>query len=68
MISQPLHWLLLFIQSGQATLFGLDIDLGGVGNWGLAIIIITIIVKGLMYPLTKHNTHQWLACVNCNLR
>lgn len=24
-----------------------------VGNWGLAIIIITIIVKGAMYPLTK---------------
>ncbi|MCW8093430.1 membrane protein insertase YidC [Alteromonas sp. ASW11-130] len=24
-----------------------------VGNWGLAIILITIIVKGIMYPLTK---------------
>ncbi|GHE96280.1 membrane protein insertase YidC [Thalassotalea profundi] len=40
MISQPLHWLLIMIQSF-------------VVNWGLAIIIITIIVKGLMYPLTK---------------
>ncbi|MGB1200057.1 MAG: membrane protein insertase YidC [Cognaticolwellia aestuarii] len=40
MISQPLFWLLLQIQSL-------------VGNWGIAIIIITIIVKGGMYPLTK---------------
>jgi len=40
MISQPLHWLLIQIQAL-------------VINWGLAIIIITIIVKGVMYPLTK---------------
>ncbi len=40
MISQPLHWLLLQIQLL-------------VGNWGIAIIIITLIVKGAMYPLTK---------------
>lgn len=26
---------------------------GLVGNWGIAIVLITIIVKGLMYPLTK---------------
>ena len=26
---------------------------GFVGNWGIAIIIITILVKSLMYPLTK---------------
>ena len=40
MISTPLHWLLLQIQAL-------------VVNWGIAIIIITIIVKGVMYPLTK---------------
>ena len=40
MISQPLHWLLMLIQSF-------------VTNWGVAIIIITLIVKGGMYPLTK---------------
>ena len=40
MISQPLFWLLTHIY-----------DL--VGNWGLAIIVITLIVKGGMYPLTK---------------
>ncbi|WP_215399322.1 membrane protein insertase YidC [Rheinheimera oceanensis] len=39
-ISQPLFWLLTTIQ-------------GFVVNWGLAIICITIIVKGVMYPLTK---------------
>jgi YidC/Oxa1 family membrane protein insertase len=40
MISKPLFWLLLTIQSV-------------VVNWGLAIIFITLIVKGAMYPLTK---------------
>jgi YidC/Oxa1 family membrane protein insertase len=40
MISQPLFWLLVKIQSL-------------VSNWGVAIIVITLIVKGLMYPLTK---------------
>ena len=40
MISQPLFWLLIQIQSF-------------VINWGLAIIVITLIVKGGMYPLTK---------------
>lgn len=39
-ISQPLFWLLTTIQ-------------GFVVNWGLAIICITLIVKGGMYPLTK---------------
>jgi YidC/Oxa1 family membrane protein insertase len=53
MISQPLHWLLNMIQSGDVDLFGLVFNWGGVGNWGIAIIIITLIVKGGMYPLTK---------------
>ncbi len=54
MISQPLYGLLTIIQSGEFNFLGLfDVDLGGVGNWGLAIIIITLIIKGLMYPLTK---------------
>ncbi|WP_199610144.1 membrane protein insertase YidC [Flocculibacter collagenilyticus] len=39
-ISQPLFWLL-------KVLYGL------VHNWGFAIILITIIVKTVMYPLTK---------------
>jgi YidC/Oxa1 family membrane protein insertase len=53
MISQPLYGLLNIIQSGEFNFFGIEVDLGGVGNWGLAIIIITLIIKGVMYPLTK---------------
>jgi YidC/Oxa1 family membrane protein insertase len=53
MISQPLYGLLNIIQSGEFSFFGIDVDLGGVGNWGLAIIVITLIIKGVMYPLTK---------------
>ena len=53
MISQPLYGLLNVIQSGEFSLFDMEFDLGGVGNWGLAIIIITLIIKGGMYPLTK---------------
>lgn len=39
-ISQPLFRLLKFIY-------------GFVGNWGFSIIVITFIVRGIMYPLTK---------------
>ena len=39
-LSQPLFALLQFLHSL-------------VGNWGVAIILITVIVKGAMYPLTK---------------
>ncbi|PCS23279.1 membrane protein insertase YidC [Candidatus Enterovibrio escicola] len=39
-IATPLHWLLSQIHEI-------------VGNWGVAIIILTFIVRGAMYPLTK---------------
>ncbi|QIM67944.1 membrane protein insertase YidC [Basfia succiniciproducens] len=39
-IAKPLFWLLNVIQSI-------------VSNWGLAIIGVTIVVKGILYPLTK---------------
>ncbi|RKS86859.1 protein translocase subunit yidC [Orbus hercynius] len=39
-LSQPLFHLLTFIQ-------------GFVGNWGVAIIIITFIVRGILFPLTR---------------
>lgn len=39
-IAKPLFWLLTFIQSI-------------VSNWGLAIIGITLVVKAILYPLTK---------------
>ncbi len=39
-IAKPLHWLLSMVQSI-------------VVNWGVAIICLTFIVRGAMYPLTK---------------
>jgi len=39
-LAQPLHWLLSFLH-------------GLVGNWGLAIILVTVVVKSALYPLTK---------------
>ncbi len=39
-IAKPLHWLLSLIQ-------------GIVVNWGIAIMVLTFIVRGAMYPLTK---------------
>lgn len=39
-IAKPLHWLLSAIQ-------------GIVINWGVAIMVLTFIVRGAMYPLTK---------------
>ncbi len=39
-IAKPLFWLLTFIQ-------------GIVSNWGLAIIGVTLVVKAILYPLTK---------------
>ena len=37
----------------QMLFSGLVFIYGVVGNWGIAIIIITIIVKSILYPLTK---------------
>lgn len=39
-LAQPIYWLLSLLQSF-------------VINWGLAIILVTIIIKSLLYPLTK---------------
>jgi len=39
-LAKPLHWLLTFFQSF-------------VGNWGVAIMCLTFLVRGAMYPLTK---------------
>lgn len=51
-LAKPLHTFLSFIQSG-GKLFGLIDFPFGVGNWGLAIILLTFCVRGAMYPLTK---------------
>lgn len=39
-IASPLHWLL-------SAIYGI------VGNWGVAIIVLTFMVRGIMFPLTK---------------
>ena len=39
-IAKPLFWLLTTIQKA-------------VSNWGIAIILVTIVVKSILYPLTK---------------
>lgn len=54
-ISQPLFKLLKFIHSF-------------LGNWGFSIIVITFIVRGIMYPLTKRSTPPWRRCACCSRR
>ena len=39
-LALPLHWLLTLVQ-------------GIVVNWGVAIVVVTVIVKSFLYPLTK---------------
>ncbi|MEY1660632.1 membrane protein insertase YidC [Isoalcanivorax beigongshangi] len=52
-ISQPIFALLVFLQSGHISVFGSQFDLGfGVGNWGVAIILLTLILKLLFYKLS----------------
>ncbi len=52
-ISQPIFALLVFLQSGEVSVFGMDIDVGfGVGNWGVAIILLTFIIKAIFFKLS----------------
>lgn len=52
-IAKPIFAVLVFLESGQFNLFGQHFDLGfGVGNWGVAIILLTIIIKLLFFRLS----------------
>ncbi|MFN3713503.1 MAG: membrane protein insertase YidC [Alcanivoracaceae bacterium] len=52
-ISQPIFAVLVFLQSGQISLFGNVFDIGfGVGNWGVAIILLTLLIKLLFFKLS----------------
>ncbi len=52
-IAQPIFHVLVFLQSGELDLFGLELDLGvGVVNWGVAIILLTLIIKLLFFKLS----------------
>ena len=52
-LAQPIFHLLVFLQSGELDIFGLQMDLGfGVGNWGVAIILLTLVIKSLFFKLS----------------
>ena len=53
-IAQPLFAVLNFIESGYINFLGVvEIDLGGgVGNWGVAIILLTILIKLAFFKLS----------------
>lgn len=52
-ISEPIFHVLVFLQSGELDLFGLELDLGvGVGNWGVAIILLTLLIKLVFFKLS----------------
>ena len=51
-IAQPLFALLYFFATGSLRIGGWQFDLGaGIGNWGVAIILLTILVKGAFFHL-----------------
>lgn len=51
--AQPLYAVLYFIQSGEVHSFNLDLKLfPGVVNWGVSIILLTLIVKLILFPLS----------------
>ena len=51
--AQPLYAILYFIQSGEIHSFDLDLKLfSGVTNWGISIILLTLIVKLVFFPLS----------------
>jgi YidC/Oxa1 family membrane protein insertase len=53
-IAQPLFAIMNFIESGYINFLGLvEIDLGaGVGNWGVAIILLTVFIKLCFFKLS----------------
>jgi len=52
-IAQPLFALLHFFATGELHAFGSVTTLGdGAGNWGVAIILLTLLVKGLFFHLS----------------
>ncbi len=52
-IAQPLFALLYFFATGQLHIAGWEMDLGkGIGNWGVAIILLTVLVKLAFFHLS----------------
>ena len=51
--AQPLYAVLYFIQSGEIQSFDLDLKIfPGFTNWGVSIILLTVIVKLIFFPLS----------------
>ena len=52
-LAQPLYALLYFFATGELHAFGQVFDIfGGFGNWGFAIIMLTVVVKALFFNLS----------------
>ena len=52
-IAQPLYTLLYFFAMGEAHMFGEVYEVfPGFGNWGVAIIMLTIVIKALFFRLS----------------
>lgn len=52
-IAQPLFALLYFFATGKLHAFGQVIEMGsGTGNWGIAIVLLTLLVKGAFFHLS----------------
>lgn len=52
-IAQPLYALLYFFATGELHAFGKVLSIGGgVGNWGIAIILLTVVIKLAFFRLS----------------
>ncbi|MCG3171278.1 MAG: Membrane protein insertase YidC [Pseudomonadales bacterium] len=52
-IAQPLFALLYFFATGQLHIAGWSVELGsGIGNWGWAIVLLTVLVKAVFFHLS----------------
>ena len=52
-IAQPLFALLTFFATGTLNAFGNVVEIGsGTGNWGVAIVMLTLLVKGAFFHLS----------------
>ncbi len=52
-IAQPLFALLYFFATGHLNAFGVEINIAhGINNWGVAIILLTVLVKAVFFNLS----------------
>lgn len=52
--AQPLYAILYFLHNGEIHSFGIDAKVfGGVANWGICIILLTLIVKLVFFKLSE---------------